>query len=321
LRDNVDCVPAGLNLSRATAVNNVITGLFNVLDPDVPHNAGTFRRVTVHLRENCIVGIPRHPTSCSMATTNVADRLVNITQAAFEGAGKGLGVAEGGSGMGVSYAVISGNDWRTGGPYVNQMFLGNNGGPATGYCDGWVTWTLPVCAGLLYRDSVEIDEQKYPIHVQSLRLEADSGGPGRFRGAPRAHLIYGPKHDAVTVIYSGDGHETPPKGIHGGLPGAKSSTTKIERDGTRTELDSVGQVELKAGEWVVGQDCGGGGFGSPLERDVERVYDDVIEKWVSIEQARDVYGVVFTGAIGDESLALNGEATVVRRAELARTHA
>jgi N-methylhydantoinase B len=317
LRDNVDCVPAGLNLSRATAVNNVVTGLFNVLDPDVPHNAGSFRRITVHLRENCVVGIPEHPTCCSMATTNVADRLVNITQSAFEGAGEGLGVAQGGSGMGIGYAVISGQDWRTGGPYVNQMFMGNNGGPATAYCDGWLTWTLPVCAGLLYRDSVEIDEQKYPMHVESLRLEPDSGGAGRFRGATRAELVYGPKKLPMTVIYSGDGHETPPQGIHGGLSGKGSSAVKIEKDGTRVELDAVGQVTIEAGEWVVGKDCGGGGFGDPLERDGERVLHDVLERWVSIEQARDVYGVVFTGGVDDETLAVDVEATAARRSELA----
>ncbi len=316
LRDNVDCVPAGLNQSRATAVNNVVTGLFNVLDPDIPHNAGSFRRITVHLRENCVVGVPLHPTCCSMATTNVADRLVNITQSAFEGAGENLGVAQGGSGMSIGNAVISGQDWRTGGPYVNQLFIGNNGGPATAYCDGWVTWTLPVCAGLLYRDSVEIDEQKYPIHMRSLRLLQDSGGAGRFRGAPSAEIVYGPKRDPTSVIYSGDGHETPPTGIHGGLPGAGAHAEKIEHDGSRTPLPPLGQVTLEAGEWVVGVDNGGGGFGDPLEREPERVRHDVLEGWVSPAAARDLYGVAFTGAAQDETLAVDAAATAERRSSL-----
>ncbi|NIB30493.1 hydantoinase B/oxoprolinase family protein [Pseudonocardia sp. MCCB 268] len=73
-----DCVPAGLS-DEATAINSVATGLFNVLDSDIPHNAGSFRCVEVKLRES-VVGIARHPTCCSMATTNVADRLVNATQ-------------------------------------------------------------------------------------------------------------------------------------------------------------------------------------------------------------------------------------------------
>jgi N-methylhydantoinase B len=92
---------------------------------------------------------------------------------------------------------------------------------------------------------------------------------------------------------------------------------KIEKDGTRVQLDSVGQVALEAGEFVLGTDCGGGGFGDPLEREVERVLHDVLERWVSIEQARDVYGVAFTGAADDETLAVDVEATAARRRELA----
>jgi Hydantoinase B/oxoprolinase len=83
LTENPDNYPGGLNESRACATANSIIGLFNSIDPDIPHNAGSFRRVTVVLREGCIAGIPRFPHSCSMATTNVADRLVSITQAAF----------------------------------------------------------------------------------------------------------------------------------------------------------------------------------------------------------------------------------------------
>ena len=100
LRDNGDCVPAGINESRTCAMNNVITGIFNSIDPSVPHNAGSFRRINVLLRENCVAGIPRFPASCSVATTNVADRLVNITQAAFSQIGDGFGLAEGGIGLG-----------------------------------------------------------------------------------------------------------------------------------------------------------------------------------------------------------------------------
>jgi len=49
---------------------------------------------------------------------------------------------------------------------------------------------------------------------------------------------------------------------------------------------------LQAGESVVGISSGGGGYGSPLERDPARVALDVSEGWVSVEQAKDVYGVV-----------------------------
>lgn len=317
LRDNIDCVPCGLNESKTCAINNVVTGVFNSIDPGVPHNAGSFRRITVHLRENCVVGIPRFPTSCSVATTNIGDRLVNITQAAFAQLGDGYGLAEGGLGMGPGYGVVSGGDFRRkGAPYVNQLFMGANGGPGTPHNDGWINYGLPVVAGLMYRDSIEIDEQKYPIICKSARLLTDSGGAGRFRGAPGARVVYGPKRDPMMVVYPLDGHRNPPQGVLGGHPGQASYAAKLDREGSEHELPAVSAEQIQPGECIVGVDTGGGGYGSPLDRDPEMVRTDVLEGWVSPEKARQVYGVVFKGRIEDESLAVDREATVKWRAAL-----
>ncbi len=65
----------------------------------------------------------------------------------------------------------------------------------------------------MYRDSVEVDELKHPIQVKRLALMTGSGGAGRFRGAPGSILEYGIKSNEMTVIYPGDGHETPPRGV------------------------------------------------------------------------------------------------------------
>ena len=100
LTDNIDCLPAGVNESRTCSLNNCMTGIFNSIDPDIPHNAGTFRRVKVKLRENCVVGIPRFPHSCSVATTNVGERLVVTTQRTIADAWDGYGLAEGACGIG-----------------------------------------------------------------------------------------------------------------------------------------------------------------------------------------------------------------------------
>ncbi|MEX1143170.1 MAG: hydantoinase B/oxoprolinase family protein [Thermoleophilaceae bacterium] len=315
LRDNIDCVPAGLNQSAACAMNNAMTGVFNVLGEDLPHNAGSFRRLRVHLRENCVVGIPLHPTSCSMATTNVGDLLVNVTQSAFAELGEGWGLAEGGLSTGVPLAVISGVDRRRdGAAYVNQMMFGTNGGPASPRCDGWVTWFIPVVAGLMYRDSVEIDEQKYPIRIRSIRLVPDSEGPGRHRGAPCGEIIYGPREDPMTIVYTMTGHRTPPKGVRGGGAGSLAHAAKIDRDGKPSPLGNCVVEQVQPGEWVLGKDGGGGGYGDPLERDPAAVLADVLRGWVSRERARAVYGVVVTGDVRDESLAVDEAATAAERA-------
>ena len=146
LRDNIDCVDCGLNQSEACAINNVLAGLFNCLDSDIPHNGGSFRRVDVLLRDGCVVGRPSFPHSTSMATTNVADRLVNITHSAMAKLGDGYGLAEGGSAMCAATAVISGKDFRRGGdPYINQLTMVVNGGPAGPRLPGRRTAGSPMC--------------------------------------------------------------------------------------------------------------------------------------------------------------------------------
>ena len=223
------------------------------------------------------------------------------------------GVAEGGTGMGPSVGVVSGIDFRTGEPFVNQLILGNNGGPGTPACDGWLTWTLPVCAGLLYRDSVEIDEQKYPLHIEYLRLIPDTGGAGRFRGAPAAEVAYTGRGNPVTVVWVLDSHERPAHGVHGGGAGHRSEAEMVEADGSRTPLPAAGQLDLQPGQLVISVSAGGGGFGDPRERGVHAVLHDVLEGYVTVEAAREIYGVVLTGGRDDDALAIDAESTATLR--------
>jgi len=124
LTHNDDNKEFGLNESQACAMSNAMCGVFNCIESDIPHNAGSFSRVEVKLREGCVTGIPQFPHSCSMATTNIGDRIVNAVQTAFAEIGEGHGVAEGAMGMGASAGVISGKDWRRGGsPYINQELV------------------------------------------------------------------------------------------------------------------------------------------------------------------------------------------------------
>ena len=292
LRENIDCVPVGVNLSQTCATAGALIGVLNCIDATVPRNQGSFRRIRVLLRENCIVGIPRFPACTSMATTNVTNRLINATQRAFSLLGKGHGLAEGAASMGVGFGVVSGIDRRRGGErYVNQVVIGNNGGPGAPSCDGWVTYCMPDAAASVMIDSAEIIEQKYPMLVRSVRLIQDSGGAGEFRGGPAGEIVYGPLHDPMTVAYFAEMHEDPPSGTLGGLPGSRSSVSKIDRHGVETPLPPIGLVELEPGEWIRGLEAGGGGYGDPHARELERVRHDVREGWVSEAAARTVYGV------------------------------
>lgn len=317
LTDNPDCVPCGLNLSEASAMSGVLNGIFNCLEASIPHNSGSFRRVDVKFRTNCVIGGPEFPHSCSVSTTNVADRLVNMTQSAFAEIGAGYGVAEGGCGLGVGMAVISGRDPRRNRRYVNRLMVTTNGGPASNAADGWVSFAIPVIAGLMYRDSVEVDEFKYPIHIKCMRLIRGSGGAGKRRGSPAQEVIYGPRFDTLTAVIPCDGQVFPAKGILEGHDGSRGESWKISAEGDRIKLPNITTVTVEKGEWLHGLDASGGGCGDPLERAPELVLHDVNEFWETETRARDVYGVILLGndASGYE---IDAAGTERRRAELRR---
>ncbi len=296
LRDNPDCLPCGLNLSEACARTSAMIGVFNSLDPGVPKNAGAFRRLRVLLREGCIVGIPRHPTSCSMATTNLADRVANSVQAALASLAEGLGLAECGAVIPPSVGVISGLLPKTGQPFVNQVFLGCSGGAGSPTADAWQTITHVGNAGLCFMDSVELDELRQPILVHGRRFLADTEGAGRRRGAHSVFVEFGPIGCDIEIGYGSDGNFNPAKGVRGGLPGAPARQYKVALDGALEALPGCALVKVGDGERIRSYSCGGGGYGSPMERDPADVLHDVVEGWVTRERAAAVYGVVIDEA-------------------------
>lgn len=312
LRNNPDCLPCGLNLTESTAVTSALIGVFNSIEDPIPRNTGSGRAVKVLLRENCVVGIPVHPASCSMATSGIAERLAGIVQRTIAEFADGLGMAATGPECPPAVAGLSGRDPRHGdAPFVDMMILGNSGGAGHPHGDGWVTNGETSDGGSMMRDSTEVLELLRPIRVWSDRIVPDTEGAGRFRGAPSLYIEYGPVNTELEVLYAADGTVNPALGVRGGQSGALCRPALRRADGSVEELDAWARVVLQPGETIISISSGGGGYGQPHERDVERVLRDVRDGWISDERARAVYGVV-VAQDGDA----DQEATQARRAEL-----
>jgi len=305
LTDNPDCLPCGLNLSEACSRTAAMVGVFNAIDGTVPKNSGSFSRVRVMLRENCVVGIPRHPTSTSVATTNVADRVANAVQAAIADIANGYGLAECGAVIPPAVGVVSGRHPVTGAPFINQVFLGMTGGAGAPRADAWLTIGHVGNAGLCFIDSVELDEMRQPIHIYGRRLLPDSEGAGQFRGAPSIAVEFGPVNTEISVGYVSDGAINAAQGVRGGHTGGHADQQRVRLDGTLEPLDACAQVTLGAGERILSVSTGGGGYGLPSMRDPQQVAADVKEKWISAERARNVYRVAIQpdGTVDVESTA------------------
>jgi N-methylhydantoinase B len=293
LRDNPDNIPCGLNLTEATSRSGVMTGIFNSIDHTVPPNSGSFRCVEIQLRKGCIVGIPEHPYSCSLATSNICDRLENAVVQAFAQMGEGFGMAECGSLLPPATGVISGHDPRNDRYFVNEIFLFHTAAGASPDADGWLTLTGMGSAGLCLLDSVELDELRFPMKVYKQEIYINSEGAGRRRGSPGAYVEFGPFGSNMKVAYASDGSHFPAAGVRGGGNASKAQQYKIDKFGKKINLPIVNEVELLENERIVSITQPGGGYGPPHERELPRVQKDFLEGWITKKRAYEVYGVKF----------------------------
>jgi N-methylhydantoinase B len=118
----------------------------------------------------------------------------------------------------------------------------------------------------------EVIEAEYPIRVERQALRRGSGGSGRHRGGDgldRAYRIMAPD---ISVTSMFERRLVPPYGLQGGEPGAPFRVTVKTVDGRAFELPGKTNIRLDAGDLVIVESCGGGGYGAPghvVERDEE----------------------------------------------------
>lgn len=162
---------------------------------------------------------------------------------------------------------------------------------------------------------VEEVESHFPIRISRLSLIEDSEGPGKFRGGLGMRRDYHFPDDPATFTVLSDRDVAGPKGIFGGMDGRKAFYILNPDEQTEqvAELSSKCVVELKPGDTVSFQTPGGGGYGSPFERDPNAVLLDVLGGKINIQRAYDLYGVV----IDTESTSVDEIATSNSRKQLA----
>jgi len=162
---------------------------------------------------------------------------------------------------------------------------------------------------------IEDIEAHYPLRVVRYELCTDRSGAGRWRGGlgsireveflSRAHMSL-----------EGDGNRHAPWGAFGGYPGTPGDVVYVTRDGTEVGLPSKLQSRwAEEGDRIRTVSPCGGGYGDPLERDPQKVLDDVLDEFITLESARATYGV----AIDPRTKQVDHQATAALRAAMGRT--
>lgn len=137
----------------------------------------------------------------------------------------------------------------------------------------------------------EVLESSYPVIVEKSEFVQDSGGPGKCRGGVGStiHLrLISPANYFSFIEKS----KVPHWGLKGGKPGLRNYAIIKSKSKGEFEILKTSGIQLEEGDRIIAVAGGGGGYGDPLERDPMTVRDDIIKGYVSVERARQDYGVI-----------------------------
>jgi N-methylhydantoinase B len=144
---------------------------------------------------------------------------------------------------------------------------------------------------------IEQAECEYPVLIERYGLVRDSGGAGRFRGGMAIERQWRLlTSEAANLSIRSDRRDHRPWGLNGGCPGTGSINVLRHMDGSEEVLGVMISCSMGAGETLYHRQPGGGGYGDPLQRHTDSVARDLRDDRVSVEAAREQYGVVFSDA-------------------------
>ncbi len=255
-----------------------------VFDPQILFNDGFYDLIEVKIPEGSLLK-PKFPAALS-GRTHALGRIFDIL-----GGLLGQKTPEFLNAAGFSsspHLFYSGNDKK--GDWFQLFQIGFGGIPGRPLGDGpdghslWPGFTnVPN----------EFLERYFPLRIERYETAPDSGGAGLHRGGNGIYLTYR-FLAAGTISIHDDRWFVPPWGVNGGEPGKRARKILEKEDGSSTIIgNKVEEVAVEEGDQLHFVTWGGGGWGSPLERDPELVALEIRQGLVTVDGARE-YGVVIT---------------------------
>jgi N-methylhydantoinase B len=254
--------------------------------PDVPHNEGSFRPVHVSAPPGSILNAL---DPAPVASRQVIGHFIpSAIFAALSGAMPGRLMAPGADPIWLSV-------WRGQNPPFTLTVFQVGGTGARPTKDGLNAVGFPSgVAGV----PAEVIESLSPVVMKRRELRADSGGAGTWRGGLGQLTEFSRRGTGKWSVSSiADRTEFPAPGLLGGKAGAPGEVSM----GDGKKLHAKALKDLTDRDVVHVNLPGGGGYGDPFERDPKKILWDVIEGYVTPEEAERNYGVAirYDGKVED----------------------
>ena len=261
-------VEGNINVTLNATQASVAYCLKALLDPEIPNNQGVLEVCEIDCPEgtllNCVAPAP------VAARANTSQRIIDAVIGALAPAlpDDAVGAANGAN----TTAVFSGIDPRTGRGY---LYLETLGGGFGGRSDRDGKDGVQVHITNTSNLPVEVIEMEYPLRVVSYGLIEDSGGAGTFRGGLGLRRVVTPVDHVSTFNGAGERFRNEPWGIFGGSPGKTGRFFHVKAADEIDELEiKPSGVRLAAGEEIVVETPGAGGYGDPKARAESAIEED-----------------------------------------------
>ena len=258
-----------------------------LINPKRPVDGGTFKTLDVFAPEGSIFKAEL-PAACQWYFSSLG-LLIDAFVKALSKSTKELSAA---AHYGDSMVIfIGGLDPRNNSPFL----------AVEPTCGGWGAFEgNDGASGLInnvnggFKDlPIEVYENKYPVSIFNYGFRTDSGGVGKFRGGCGLYREYTINADGFVSLWF-ERSKTTAWGLFGGENGKGPNVEIIHSEGNKENKLKANGMQIKAGTKITTYTGGGGGFEKAKERNISDVLNDVKNKYISINKAKDDYNVIVT---------------------------
>ncbi len=304
--DTDDQTTGFVNGTYTSSASATVLTFLQMVNPDIPHNEGMIEPLEIIIPEGTLLNAayPAATTFGNHLCPPNADAIIRALAPVIPDR-----VTAGWNNLLCS--LTTGHHPIRDDTYVDILFMGLKGGSgATSQTDGYDHIGMIDASGGILDQDYEMFEQMTPHRLLKHEYLEDSAGPGEHRGGLGVETRYTVGSDETQLVTFGDGDVEPAFGLYGGQDG---TLNKIELHLPSGELRVPTSKDLltglPAGTLYVQEAGGGGGFGAPHKRPAEKVEEEVRNGIISLQAARDHYGVI----LDPSTLSLDATATAKLR--------
>jgi len=251
-----DAARGPLNTTPFIAAASVFYAVKALVGADIQANGGSYRPLEVITRPGSVLDPgPERPVVGGNHETS--QRVADAIFRALEPAVPELLSAGGPTTSGLLLFAGQRDDgaWTT--------LYETHGGGEGARCDRDGAPVIRVHMSNVMNTPAEVIEAEYPVRIECQRLRRGSGGAGAHRGGDGLHREYRIMAERMSLTSMFERAVVPPYGLQGGDPGATFQVTVVPVDGEAYRLPGKANVELRKGDRVIVESCGGGGYGTP----------------------------------------------------------